>query len=45
VREYEREKGGREKIAKAALMKGMSPVAVSDITRLNLETIKKLAGQ
>jgi DNA-binding transcriptional regulator of glucitol operon len=36
---------GREEIAKAALAKGMSPVAVSDITGLELETIKKLAGQ
>ncbi|MDR2376073.1 MAG: Rpn family recombination-promoting nuclease/putative transposase [Treponema sp.] len=46
-REEGLEKGrekGREEIAKAALAKGMSPAMVSDITGLDLETIKKFAG-
>jgi hypothetical protein len=36
---------GREEIARNALAKGMSPDAVSDITGLDIETIKNLAGQ
>jgi hypothetical protein len=36
---------GREEIARNALAKGMSPEAVSEITGLDAETIKKLAGQ
>ncbi|MDR0623486.1 MAG: Rpn family recombination-promoting nuclease/putative transposase [Treponema sp.] len=36
---------GREEIAKAALAKGMSPVAVGEITGLDIETVKRLAGQ
>jgi transposase len=36
---------GREEIARNALAKGMSPDAVSEITGLDLETIKKLARQ
>jgi predicted transposase/invertase (TIGR01784 family) len=33
---------GREEIARNALAKGMSPEAVSEITGLDVETIKKL---
>jgi predicted transposase YdaD len=36
---------GREEIVKNALSKGMTPDAVSEITGLDLETIKKLAGE
>jgi predicted transposase YdaD len=36
---------GREEIARNALAKEMSPEAVSEITGLDIETIKKLAGQ
>jgi predicted transposase YdaD len=36
---------GREEIAKAALAKGMSPEAVGEITGLDPEKIKKLAGR
>jgi hypothetical protein len=35
---------GREEIARNALVKGISPDAVSEITGLDIEMIKKLAG-
>jgi predicted transposase YdaD len=44
----EREEGweeGREEIAKAALAKGMPPESVSEITGMDIEKIKKLAGR
>jgi predicted transposase/invertase (TIGR01784 family) len=36
---------GREETARYALMKGMSPEDVSEITGLDLETVNKIAGQ
>jgi predicted transposase/invertase (TIGR01784 family) len=47
-REKGREEGwerGRETITRNALAKGLAPEAVSEITGLDLETIKKIAGQ
>jgi predicted transposase/invertase (TIGR01784 family) len=47
-REEGREQGfeeGRKEIAKAALAKGMSPETVSEITGLDIETVKKLTGR
>jgi predicted transposase YdaD len=44
----EREEGreeGREEIARAALAKGMSPEAVGEITGLDIDKVKRLAGQ
>jgi transposase len=38
-------KKGREEIAKAALAKGMAPEAVSEITGLGIETVKKFTGK
>jgi predicted transposase YdaD len=36
---------GREEIAKNALAMGMTPEMISGITGLDIEVIKKLAGQ
>jgi predicted transposase/invertase (TIGR01784 family) len=36
---------GREETARNALMKGLSPEDVSEITGLDLETVNKIAGQ
>jgi hypothetical protein len=36
---------GQEEIAKNALAMGMTPDVISGITGLEIETIKKLAGQ